>query len=110
MLGCSFNQWSLVLEDLSPGLDGVDVFTHVLARSDILLEMENETLELLDSTDDVELLKVVESGVQVSPERSGTCVTGLELGEVVLTNHTVHEASGEFGKSIQIHCKVVLGL
>ncbi len=96
------------LEDSSPLLNGLDVVTHVGARSNIELEVVDELLQLLHSFDDVEALNVDESGIEVGEERGDTSVAGLHLSEVVVANHSVDETGGEVGEGQKVHADNLL--
>ena len=95
VLGGGGDELSLVLEDLGPGLDGGDISRQSMARSNISLPVVNELLELLDGGDDVASLDVLDSLQDVLLERLGGSVASFELREVVISNHTVEEASGD---------------
>ena len=92
-----------LLEDGGPLLDLLDVVTHVGARSNIELEVVDHLFELLHGSEDVETFNVLKSGLHVAEERGDTGVAGLHLGEVVVTNHAVHETSGEVGEGQKVH-------
>ena len=92
-----------LLEDGGPLLDLLDVVTHVGAGSNIELEVVNHLFELLHGSEDVESFDVLEGSLGVGHERGDTSVAGLHLGEVVVTNHAVHETSGEIGEGQKVH-------
>ena len=97
MLGCSGDEGLWALEDSGPLLDSLEIVAHgsVCARSDIHLEVVDEGLKLLDGSENVEGLEVLERVIEVGPERRDSSVAGLHLGQVVLTNHAVDETSGK---------------
>lgn len=59
--------------------------------------MVDEFFELLEGTEDVETFEILEGGFEETTELGGGIVTGLHLGEVVITDHAVDEASSELG-------------
>ena len=108
MLGDGRGERLRLLEDLSPGLDGLNIVAHVLAWSNVDLEVEDEGLDVLDGFDDVEGLEVLERSLEEAVERGDASVAGLHLLEVVVANHAVDETSGELGKHQDVELKVVL--
>ena len=76
-----------------------------MARSRVGLEAGDELLELFDGTKDVEGFDIFECGFEVSPEGRDTSVAALEFREVVITNHSVEEASGELGHHEEVELR-----
>ena len=98
-------------EDSGPLLDGGEVVVHssVHARSHVGLEVEDELLELLDGGEDVEGLEVLERGIKVGPERGDARVAGLNLFEMVVTDHAVDETSSEVWEHHDVKSDNLLG-
>ena len=89
------------LEDCSPCLDGCDIVLKVgrLARFSIELEMIDESFEVLEGINNVELFKIFDEGLNVWHFLVSASKAGLELIKVVVANHAVEETSNELWNS-----------
>ena len=103
VLGDSRGKSRGALEDLSPGLNGGDVVAHSLARSNVFLEVGDEGLDLLDGVKDVEGLDVGEGSLKEAKEGGHALVARLHLSKVVVSHHTINEASHHLGQHQEIH-------
>jgi len=84
-------------EDLSPGLNSGDVLIHALAGGHGGAKLVPDGTGLLDSLEELASLEVTEGDSNVSVDLLATLVASLNLGEVVVSGHTVHETGNEVG-------------
>ena len=102
VLGESGSQCGGVCEDLSPLFDSLDILVHVLAGAERLGNLESGKTELESSLGIVipsSFLDVSDSGLDFFDHEVATLVASLNLGEVVVSGHAVHESSDEVSAS-----------
>ena len=110
VLGESLDELGGVGEDLGPVLNLGDVVSHALAVSEVLGELGDDVSNLLDSLEDVlevSLGKVGDGVGDLLLKGLGVLEASLDLGKVVLANHSEDESGNELLDTSGVH--VVLG-
>ena len=96
VLGNSRDQLGLVCEDRGPALDGAKVILHVLARVQLLWHLEADKEQVKHALSDIvpaASLEVTDGSHELLVHLGCARVASLKLGQVVLSCHTVDEAS-----------------
>ena len=89
-------------EDLGPSLDFGNIIAHALAGGHGRVELIPDGAGILNCLEIVAGLEVADGGLGVVDDLLTTLVASLNLSEVVVTGHTVHEASDEFGDGLGV--------
>lgn len=100
VLANSLGEFGGLGEDLGPCLNGSDVVAHALAGGHGGADLVPDGTSILDALEVVAGLKVSNGDLGVSDDLVTTLVAGLNLGEVVVTGHAVHEAGNPVGDSL----------
>ena len=106
VLGDGGNEVCLVCEDASPGLDGGQVVLHVLARVELLRDLEADEEELQAALDDVVPaagLEVLNGLSQLVVHLGAALVARLNLRQVIVRGHSVDEASQDVVDHVKVH-------
>ena len=89
-------------EDLGPGLNLSDVGAHALAGGQGGADLSPDGTGILDSREVFAMLEITHGFLGVSDDLFTALVAELNLGEVVVTSHTEHKSSDEFGDRLDI--------
>ena len=97
VLGNGLGKGGGLSEDLAPSLDLGDIIAHALASAHGGVELIPDGAGVLDSLEVVAGFEVGNGSLGVGNDLLSALVASLNLGEVVITSHAVHEAGDEVG-------------
>ena len=101
VLGDSLCELNWVVEDIRPGLDGVDIIIHTFTSAEGVWEIPEDSSDVLESRDWVEVLEVIEGRDSLVDEWLTDVHAVLDFIKVVVAGESVDESSGEIWDSLK---------